>query len=121
MDVLENESQTISDPVAVLAQQGYVELQNWPESSDRTVASLLDMMQGMPGQELWLVVHWQGQDLELTLRQSQEAADRLLRQVVEKGGDVRQLKARGVGSLVPSVLGSRRQVAIVVMRRGSGR
>jgi len=121
MDVLENESQTVSDPVAVLAQQGYVELQNWPESSDRTVASVLDMMQGMPNQELWLVVHWQGQDLELTLRQSQEAADRLLRQVVDKGGDVRQLKARGVGSLVPSVLGSRRQVAIVVMQRGSGR
>lgn len=121
LDVLENESQAGSDPVVVLAQQGYVELQNWPESPDRAVASLLDMMQGMPGQELWLVVHWQGQDLELTLRQSQEAADRLLRQVVEKGGDIRQLKARGVGSLVPSVLGSRRQVAIVVMRRGSGR
>jgi hypothetical protein len=121
LDLLENEAHARNDPVMLLAQQGYVELQEWPESSDRAVATILDMMQAMPGQELWLVVHWQGQDLELTLRQSQEAADRLLRQVVDKGGDVRRLKAKGVGSLVPSVLGGRRQVAVVVLRRGGAR
>jgi len=121
LDVLENERKTETNPAALLIRQGYVELPFWPESPDRAVAALLDIMEGMPRQEFWLVVHWQGQDLELTLRQSQEAADRLLRLVADKGGDVRFLKARGVGGLVPSVLGSRRQVAILVMRPGSGR
>lgn len=121
LDVLENERQSGIDASVLLAQQGYVELPHWPESPDRAVAALLDMMQGLAGQELWLVVHWKGSDLELTRRQSQEAADRLLRQVADKGGDIRYLKARGVGALVPSVLGSRRQVAMVVMRQGSGR
>ena len=118
LDVLENEHKTGTEPAVLLAQQGYVELPFWPESPDRAVAALLDLMQGVPSQELWLVVHWQGQDLELTVRQSQEAADRLLRLVADKGGNIRNLKARGVGGLVPSVLGSRQQVAIVVMRQG---
>lgn len=121
MDVLENEQSTATDPLGLLARQGYVILPFWPESPERAAASLLDIMAGMPRQEFWLVVHWQGQDLELSLRQSQEAADRLLRQVADRGGDVRLLKARGVGALVPSVLGSRKQVAVLVMRPGGGR
>jgi len=118
LDVLENETKSGIEPAVLLAQQGYVELPFWPESPDRAVAALLDLMQGVPSQELWLVVHWQGQDLELTLRQSQEAADRLLRQVADKGVNIRNLKTRGVGGLVPSVLGSRQQVAVIVMRQG---
>jgi len=121
LDVLENERQSAIDPASLLVQQGYVELPHWPASPDRAVTALLDMAQGAPGQELWLVVHWQGQDLELSMRQSQEAADRLLRAFARQGGSLQQLKAKGVGALVPSVLGSRRQVAIVVMRPGSGR
>ncbi|MBR9828562.1 MAG: DUF4892 domain-containing protein [Oceanospirillales bacterium] len=118
LDVLENDSLTTRELSVRLSRQGYVELPDWPDSPDRTVQALLDLSRAFPEHELWLVVHWQGQDLELTLRQSQEAAERLQRMVIDEGADGRYIRAKGVGGLVPSVLGARRQVAVVVLKEG---
>lgn len=118
LDLLEHDAPTATELSVRLRQQGYVELPDWPESIDRSVQSLLDLQKAFPDRELWLVVHWRGQDLDLTLRQSQEAARRLLRQLSEKGADLEHIKGQGVGALVPSVLGGRGQVAVVVLKEG---
>ncbi|MBV0931938.1 DUF4892 domain-containing protein [Marinobacterium weihaiense] len=118
LDVLENEALASTELSVRLRQQGYVELPDWPDSPDRTVQAVLELQRELPASELWLVVHWQGQDLDLTLRQSKEAAARLKRLIVEKGGEGKRLRVEGVGALAPSVLGGRRQVAVVVLREG---
>lgn len=118
LDVLQNEALASTELSVRLRQQGYVELPDWPDSPDRTVQAVLELVREFPGRPLWLVVHWQGQDLALTLRQSEEAAARLKRMVEEKSDGVVRIQARGVGGLAPSVLGGRRQVAVVVLKEG---
>ncbi|GAA0684021.1 hypothetical protein GCM10009104_06620 [Marinobacterium maritimum] len=118
LDLLEHDAPTATELSVRLRQQGYVELPDWPGSTDQTVQALLDLQKTFPDREFWLVVHWRGEDLDLTLRQSDEAARRLIRFVKDKGGDVSRIRGQGVGALVPSVLGGRSQVAIVVLKEG---
>ncbi|MBA4501910.1 DUF4892 domain-containing protein [Marinobacterium marinum] len=116
LDVLEHEEATLAELSVRLRQQGYVELPDWPDSPDRSVKALLDLQTAFPTREMWLVVHWRGEDLDLSVRQSEEAARRLLRLLTDKGGDAKNIKGRGVGALVPRVLGGRSQVAVVVLK-----
>ncbi len=118
LDLLEHDAPTATTLSERLRQQGYAELSDWPDSTDRTVQALLDLQTTFPDRELWLVVHWRGEDLDLTLRQSDEAVRRLIRLLRDKGGDAGRIRGQGVGALVPSVLGGRKQVAVVVLREG---
>jgi len=116
MDLLSDDSLAVTDLAERVRQQGYAELTDWPHSRDKVVKSLLDLLAAFPERSLLLVLHWQSRDLDLSLRQSQEAADRLKRSLVEEGIDPVRIEAKGVGALVPSVLGSRSSVAVVVLR-----
>ncbi len=118
LDLLEHESAASTELDVRLREQGYVELPDWPDSPDRTVQALLDLQKTFPDRELWLVVHWRSQDLDLSLRQSEEAARRLIRLLIGEGGNGARIQGRGVGALVPSVLGGRSQVAVVVLKEG---
>ncbi len=118
LDLLEHDAPTATELSVRLRQQGYVELPDWPGSTDQTVQALLDLQKTFPDREFWLVVHWRGEDLDLTLRQSDEAARRLIRFVKDKGGDASRIRGQGVGALVPSVLGGRSQVAVIVLKEG---
>lgn len=116
MDLLSDDSLAVTDLAERVRQQGYAELTDWPGSREKVVKSLSDLLAAFPERSLLLVLHWQSRDLDLALRQSQEAADRLKRSLVEEGADPARIEARGVGALVPSVLGSRNSVAVVVLR-----
>ncbi len=118
LDFLERDAPTVTELSVRLRQQGYAELPDWPGSTDRTVQALLDLQKTFPDREFWLVVHWRGEDLDLTLRQSEEAARRLIRLFKDKGGDAGRIRGQGVGALVPSVLGGRSQVAVIVLKEG---
>ncbi|GAA0785811.1 DUF4892 domain-containing protein [Marinobacterium sediminicola] len=118
LDLLEHDAPTVTELSVRLREQGYAELSDWPDSTDRAVQALLDLQDTYPDREIWLVVHWRGEDLDLTLRQSEEAASRLLRLLGDKGGDLGRIRAQGVGALVPSVLGGRSQVAVVLLKEG---
>ncbi len=118
LDLLEHDAPTATELSVRLRQQGYAELPDWPDSTDRSVQALLDLQQAFPGREFWLVVHWRGEDLDLTLRQSEEAAKRLIRLLRDEGGDAERIRGQGVGALVPSVLGGRKQVAVIVLGEG---
>lgn len=118
LDLLEQDAPSATELTTLLRQQGFAELPDWPASPDRTVQALLELQRAFPQARFWLVVHWRGEDLELSLRQSQEAGRRLLQQLIDQGGDGERIQAHGVGALVPSVLGGRAQVAVVVLREG---
>ncbi len=116
LDLLSNDSQTASGLESLIRQRGYAELSQWPDSRDIAVQALQSLLVAFPNRKLVLVIHWRSRDLDLSLRQSQEAADRLKRTLVEKGINSERIDARGVGALVPSVLGSRSSVAVVLMQ-----
>ncbi len=116
LDLLSNDSLTASELVSLIRQRGYAELSQWPDSRDIAVQALQNLLVTFPTRKLVLVIHWRSRDLDLSLRQSQEAADRLKRTLVEKGAKPERIDARGVGALVPSVLGSRNSVAVVLMQ-----
>lgn len=116
LDRLERDAPTVTELSERLRQQGYAVLEDWPDSSDRSIQALLDLQERFPRAEFWLTIHWRGEDLDLSISQSEAAARQLLRQLADKGGDMSRIKGRGVGALVPSVLGSRRQVAVVVLK-----
>ena len=115
-DLLSNDSLAATELTQLVRQRGYAEVGDWPDSRDRAVQSLLGVLESFPDSRIAVVVHWQSRDLDLSLRQSQEAADRLKRSLIEEGVDASRISARGVGALVPSVLGSRKSVAVVLLQ-----
>lgn len=116
MDLLTNDNLAATELVELVRQRGYAQVVQWPESRDIAVQSLQDLLAEFPSRNMVLVVHWRSRDLDLSMTQSQEAADRLKRTLVEKGASPDRIDARGVGALVPSVLGSRSSVAVVMMQ-----
>ncbi|GGB90295.1 hypothetical protein GCM10011352_15390 [Marinobacterium zhoushanense] len=99
----------------VLEQQGYAELPDWPESPDNAIRAMAALLEERPEKHLVLVLHQAGRDIELSLRQSRELALRLRDQVLAEGIAPNRIDAHGAGALSPSVLGGRRQVAVVIL------
>lgn len=102
-----------------LAEQGYVSLPEWLEEPDEAVQRLVGLLREHPDYRLRLVVHKAGRDVELSLRQSRELAQRLRDQVVAAGIRPARVEAYGVGPLAPSVLGNRGQLLVVILERES--
>jgi hypothetical protein len=99
-----------------LIEQGYAELPEWPQSPDEAVQRLAALLNENPDYRVRLVMHKAGRDVELSLRQSRELAQRLRDEVIAEGIPAQRLDAFGVGPLVPSVLGNREQALIVILR-----
>ena len=118
IDQLTTTLKTGSDWMSDLIRQGYAEVPDWPDSPDKAVAALKLFFETHPAQHINLVVYQAGQDTELTLRQSQQLAEKLKARLVDAGVGAAQVSAYGVGSLVPQVMAGRQQIAVIVMRTG---
>ncbi len=114
LDWVRDESGDTSDWVATLEQQGYADLPGWPDAPEQAVQSLVSLLSDKPGLRLVLVLHQAGRDIELSLRESRELANRLKDQVVAEGIDPIRVQAYGAGALAPEVLGGRKQLAVVI-------
>ncbi|TCK09458.1 DUF4892 domain-containing protein [Marinobacterium mangrovicola] len=114
LDWVQDESGDSSGWVTTLEQQGYADLPGWPDAPDRAIQNLVSVLTERPGLNLVLVLHQEGRDIELSLRQSRELASRLKDQVVAEGIDSRRIQAYGAGALAPEVLGGRKQLAVVI-------
>ncbi|SEF76645.1 protein of unknown function [Marinobacterium lutimaris] len=118
LDWVQDESDDSSGWVSTLEQQGYANLPGWPDAPDSAVQSLVSLLADKPDLRLVLVVHQVGRDIELSLRQSAELADRLKDQVVAEGVAPARIQAFGAGALSPEVLGGRKQMAVVIQVSG---
>ncbi|WP_051298758.1 DUF4892 domain-containing protein [Marinobacterium litorale] len=102
---------------ARLLQQGYAVLPEWPESPDRTVQRILGVLEQDPASRVLLVMHQADRDVELSIRQTRELAKRLRDLVIAEGVAPSRVEAHGVGALVPSVLGDRDQLGVLILNR----
>lgn len=98
-----------------LAEQGYVSLPEWSQAPNETAQRLAALLKENPEYHLRLVLHQAGRDVELSLRQSRELAQRLRQQVVALGIGGERLEAYGVGPLAPSVLGERDRLLVIIL------
>lgn len=114
LDWIVDESAGSQGWVEVLEQQGYAELPDWPDSPENAVREMVALLNEHPNTHIILVLHQSGRDIELSIRQSRELALRLQDQVVAKGIAPNRIEAYGAGALAPSVLGGRKQLAVVI-------
>lgn len=120
LDWVVDESGLGRDWLRTLSQQGYAALPGWPQSPDQAVESLASLLRDEPSLSIVLVVHQAGRDVELSLRQSRELADRLKSLVVAEGVRADRIQAYGVGALSPEVLGGSKQLAVIIRVSGGG-
>jgi len=121
LDWIVDESAGDRNWVQLLEQQGYANLPDWPESSESAVRTLVALLKDDPAKRIVLVLHQAGRDVELSIRQSRELALRLRDQVLAAGVEANRVEAYGAGALSPSVLGGRRQLAVVILADGESR
>lgn len=102
------------DWMRTLAEQGYVSLPQWAQAPDEAVQRIAALLNEHPDYRIRLVLHQAGRDVELSLRQSRELAQRLRQQVIAQGIAGARVEAYGIGSLAPSVLGDRDQLLVII-------
>ncbi|MBR9885444.1 MAG: DUF4892 domain-containing protein [Oceanospirillales bacterium] len=115
LDWVVDTSDGSQDWVQVLLEQGYAVLPDWPESPETAVRSVVALLNDYENKHVVIVLHQQGRDIELSIRQSRELALRLRDQVIAEGISQNRIEAYGAGALSPSVLGGRRQLAVVIL------
>jgi len=102
------------DWVRTLAEQGYVSLPEWSLAPDEAVQRIAALLNEYPDYRIRLVLHQAGRDVELSLRQSRELAQRLRQQVIAQGISGARVEAYGLGPLAPSVLGERDKLLVII-------
>lgn len=114
VDLLKGDSEADQAWFLPLESQGYGVLPNWPQAPELAVEQLADWMQQHPG-AVRIVIHQAGTDTQISYKQSLKLASALRENLINKGIEPQRIDAQGVGNLVPSVLGAREQVAVVIL------